>query len=124
MTLVITWEHVAIIVGVLTALGGLVSWLINRFDNAQEKERTAIREEIQEKEEFDDRARSEIKTQLKAAWEKIDHLMAQSVERKELDAIRSEFREDMDRWGNRIEAAISNLGMRVDNIAAKVRHES
>lgn len=122
MTLVITWGHVEVIAAVLGLLGTLVGWLINRFDKAQERDRQALLDEINEKNAFREKAEGDLQAGLKAAWVKIDHLVTQSVERKEIELIRSEFKEDMDRWGTRLEVAIGNLGMRVDNLAAKVRN--
>jgi len=100
MTLVITWSHVGVMVGVLTAIGGFIAWLINRFDTAREKERLELVKEINEANEQQNIQRTAIAFEVnklqkveETQWDKIDKIskeVALCVSREELSQSRRE----------------------------------
>jgi hypothetical protein len=100
VTLIISWGHISALAAVLTAIGGFIAWLINRFDAAREKERLELIREINEVNAQQDRQRLVIKDEVSklqeaevTQWARIDKLgkdVSACVTREELGQSRRE----------------------------------
>lgn len=129
MNLGVSADGVMAVCGIITIAGGVIAYLLQQKDKAQEVEMAAFKKAITLKDSEVERRIEELKANIDTAWRKVDILRDErnglwtreeqarfevKIETTTKD-LRSEIRSDLETLGTRLSGDLANLGNRLDN---------